>query len=218
MPRACGDRDPRRRAQAALSRARKALDAAPNELLARALVALEAELSKPIARLEQRGAQREADLFAIEAASSGEVFLVDACRRLAIAGRASIPLAKRSVLFALLLALARAWPADVARDALAAAAFDTRRVNVSHRSRLRVEIGRLRKLLEGLGEPVATTEGYVLETPRAVAVLLPPDGGEAALVEARIVIKAGAAKDVRFSRPRAPIASRMLLLGLVPKP
>lgn len=239
-------------ARAALSRARKALDAAPNELLARALVALEAELSKPIARLEQRGAQREADLFAIEAASSGEVFLVDACRRLAIAGRASIPLAKRSVLFALLLALARAWPADVARDALAAAAFDTRRVNASHRSRLRVEIGRLRELLEGLGEPVATTEGYVLETPRAVAVLLPPGGGEAArlaillgdgawwtaqalaehagvskrtaqralaaLVEARIVIKAGAAKDVRFSRPGAPIASRMLLLGLVPKP
>ena len=236
-------------ARAALSRARRALDAAPNELLARALVALEAELSRPIARLEQRGAQRDADLFAIEAASSGEVFLVDACRRLAVAGRASIVLAKRPALFALLLVLARAWPKAVARDELAAAAFDTRRVNASQRARLRVEIGRLRKVLEGLGEPVATAEGYLLETPRAVAVLLPPDGSDAArlaillgdgawwtaqalaehagvskraaqralaaLVEAGAAVKVGTTKHVRFSRPGTPIASRMLLLGLV---
>ncbi len=239
-------------ARAALARARRALHGAPNDLLARALVALEAELSRPIARLEQRGAQREADLFAIEAASSGQVFLVDGCRRRVIAGRASVPLARRPVVFALLLELARAWPGDVARDALAAAAFDTRRVNASHRSRLRVEIGRLRKGLEGLGELVATADGYRLETPRDVAVLLPPEGGEAArlaillgdgawwtaqalaehagvskrtaqralaaLVSAGQAIKAGTAQDLRFSRPGAPIASRMLLLGLVPQP
>jgi hypothetical protein len=234
-----------------LTRARDALGVAPNDLLARALVALEAELSRPLARLEQRGAQRDADLFAIEAASDGQVFLVDACRRLVTAGRATIPLAKRPVLFALLLVLGRAWPADVPRDELAARAFDTKRVNASHRARLRVEIGRLRKVLQGVGEPVATVEGYVLATPRDVAVLLPPSDDDAsrlaillgdgawwtaqamaehagvskrtaqralaALAESGAAVRAGTGKDVRYARPGAPIASRMLLLGLVPK-
>jgi HTH domain len=238
-------------ARAALTRARRALDGSPNELLARALVALEAELSRPLARLEQRGATRDADLFAIEAASSGQLFLVDACRRLVVAGRASIPLAKRPVLFALLLVLARAWPSAVARDDLAARAFETKRVNASHRARLRVEIGRLRKVVEGLGAPIATAAGYVLTTPRDVAVLLPPSDDDtarlaillgdgawwtaqalaehagvskrtaqralAALAESGAAIRAGSAKDVRYARPGAPIASRMLLLGLVPK-
>ncbi len=163
----------------------------------------------------------------------------------------SVPLAKRPVLFALLLALGRAWPAAVPRDELAARAFETKRVNASHRSRLRVEIGRLRKVLEALGEPVATAEGYVLETTRAVAVLLPPSDDDdarlaillgdgawwtaqalaehagvskrtaqralSALAESGAAIRAGTAKDVRYARPGAPIASRMLLLGLVPK-
>jgi tetratricopeptide (TPR) repeat protein len=238
-------------ARAALTRARRALTDAPNELLARALVALEAELSRPLARLEQRGNLRDADLFAIEAASNGQVFLVDACRRLAVAGRASVPLVKRPVLFALLLVLARAWPAEVARDELAARAFDTKRVNASHRARLRVEIGRLRKVIDGLGEPIATAGGYALTTPRDVAVLLPPSDDDAArlaillgdgawwtaqalaehagvskrtaqralsaLVESGAAVRAGTAKDVRYARPGAPIASRMLLLGLVPK-
>ena len=238
-------------ARAALTRARGALAEAPNDLLARALVAVEAELSRPLTRLEQRGVVRDADLFAIEAASNGQVFLVDACRRVAIAGRATILLAKRPVLFALLLELARAWPKDVPRDTLAARAFDTKRVNASHRSRLRVEIGRLRKVLQGLGEPVATAEGYVLETPRDVAVLLPSSDDDtarlaillgdgawwtaqalaehagvskrtaqralSALAESGGAVRGGGAKEARYARPGAPIASRMLLLGLVPK-
>jgi len=238
-------------ARAALTRARRALDTAPNELLARALVALEAELSRPLARLEQRGALRDSDLFGIEAAYSGEFFLVDGCRRLVAAGRVSLPLARRPVLFALLLVLARAWPSDVARDDLAARAFQTKRVNASHRARLRVEIGRLRKVLEGLGEPVATADGYVLTTARDVAVLLPPSDDDtsrlalllgdgawwtaqalaehagvskrtaqralSALAESGGAVRAGGPKDLRYARPGAPIASRMLLLGLVSK-
>jgi hypothetical protein len=62
----------------------------------------------------------------------------------------------------------------VPRDALAARAFDARRINASHRGRLRVEIGRLRKLLEGLGaEPVATPDGYALASRREVALVVP---------------------------------------------
>jgi len=59
-------------------------------------------------------------------------------------------------------------------DVLAARAFDARRINASHRGRLRVEIGRLRKLLDGLGaEPVATAAGYALASRREVAIVTP---------------------------------------------
>lgn len=237
-------------ARAALARARGALDGAPNELLARALVSLEKELSIPVARLERGGVMRNTDLYGMEAASSGEVFLVDACRRLVIAGRVTIPLAKRPVLFALLLVLARAWPRDVGRDDLAGLAFGARRVNASHRSRLRVEIGRLRKVLSGLAEPVATDDGYRLDSKLELVTLLPPtddddariaillgDGASwtaqalaehagvskrtaqralADLVESGVAVREGTGKDVRYARPGPRIASRMLLLGLVP--
>jgi tetratricopeptide (TPR) repeat protein len=240
-------------AREALTRARKSLEQAPNALLARALVAVEQELTRPLARLVREGRVREADLFVIEDASRGEVLLVDACRRLAIGGRVTVPLARRPVLFALLLELARAWPASLSRDELATRAFDVRRVNDSHRARLRVELGRLRKLVVDCGaEPVASEDGYVLASKRDVALLLPPsddddarialllgDGAAwtarsvaehagvskstaqralAALVERGAVVRTGKGKDIRYTRAGTPIASRMLLLGLVPKP
>jgi hypothetical protein len=240
-------------ARDALSRARRALEGAPNHLLMRALVALEQELSRPIARLLRGGVLRDADLFDVEAASRGELLLVDACRRLVLGGRVTIPLARRPVLFAVLLVLGRAWPASVPRDALAAQAFEVRRVNPSHRARLRVEVGRLRKLMEGLGaEPIATKDGYALASRREVAVLLPPSDDEAArialllgdgaawsaqglaehagvskrtaqralgaLVASGGAVRTGTGRGLRYTRPGTPIASRMLLLGLVPKP
>lgn len=237
-------------ARAALTKARVSLAGAPNELLARVLVSLEAELTQPVARLERRGVVRDADLYAIEAASSGEVLLVDACRRVVIGGRVTVPLAKRPVLFALVAVLAGAWPAEVERDALAALAFDARRVNASHRSRLRVEIGRLRKLLAGIAEPVATENGYTLSSTREVVLLRPPsddddarvaillgDGAAwsaqaiaehagvskrtaqralAQLVEGGGAVRSGQGRETRYVRPGPRIASRMLLLGLVP--
>jgi tetratricopeptide (TPR) repeat protein len=170
-------------ARAALSRARTALERAPNRLLAREIDALGAELSRPLARLERRGIASDADLFAIEEASSGPLLLVDACRRLVVAGRARIPLARRPVLFTLLVELARAAPGSVPRDVLASRVFEARRVNASHRGRLRVEIGRLRKLLDGLGaEPVATADGYALASRREVAVLVSRDVDDASRV------------------------------------
>jgi hypothetical protein len=75
---------------------------------------------------------------------------VDACR-LAVchAGRV-ISLEMRPVLFALARGLAEAWPGDVPRAALLARAFRAKHADDSHRARLRVEIGRLRKAL-GMG-------------------------------------------------------------------
>jgi hypothetical protein len=242
-------------ARDALVRARRFLDRTPHPVLERALRALEQELTLPVARILRGGELRGADLFAIEQVSRGDVLLVDACRRLALGGRVTIPLARRPILFALLLVLARAWPASVPRDELAARAFDVRdvgRVNLSHRGRLRVEVGRLRGVLDGLAaQPVATEDGYVLSTKRDVAVLLPPSDDErarlalllgdgaawsaqglaehagvsrrtaqralGALVESGGAIRTGRGKDVRYVRPGTPIASRMLLLGLVPK-
>jgi tetratricopeptide (TPR) repeat protein len=237
-------------ARDALKRARAAMDGTPNGLLARALVALEADLSKPVARLERGGVIRDADLYAIEAAQTGDLLLVDACRRIVVGGRASIALARRPVLFALLLVLGRALPGDVARDDLAARAFGVTRINASHRSRLRVEIGRLRKVLDGVAEPVATEAGYRLASSREVITLLPPsedddariailmsDGAAwsaqrlaehagvskrtaqralALLVEEGRAFRTGHAQGVRYTRAGPRIASRMLLLGLVP--
>jgi DNA-binding transcriptional ArsR family regulator len=89
-------------------------------------------------------------------------------------------LASRPVLFALARALAEAWPEDVSRETLLARAFRARHADESHRARLRVEIGRLRKALEPLAGLNATQRGFALE-PRAtgaVAVLAPPVEGD----------------------------------------
>lgn len=239
-------------ARDALVRARRALEEAPHRLLNRALVALERELSVPVARIQRAGESRDADLFAIEDVCRGQVLLIDACRRLAIGGRVTIPLARRPVLFALLLELGRSWPRPVPRDDLATRVFDARRVNPSHRARLRVEVGRLRKIMDGLAaQPLATAEGYALSSKRDVALLLPPSDDDAArvgfllgdgaswsakglaehagistrtaqralgaLVQTGGAVRTGKGRDVRYARPGTPLASRMLLLGLVPK-
>jgi len=239
-------------AREALARARRALEHAPHPLLSRAIQGVERELSLPVARLVRAGVSASADLFAIEESCRGHVLLVDACRRLALGGRATIPLARRPVLFALLLALAHAWPGSVARDELISRAFEARRINPTHRARLRVEMGRLRGLLDGLAaEPIATKDGYALASERPVVILLPVSDDEAArvalllgdgaswsaqglaehagvsrrtaqralstLVASGDAVRTGQGKTVRYARPGAPIASRMLLLGLLAK-
>ena len=238
-------------ASRALEHAERALAVHPQALLARELASLQRELALPIARIARAGVTRDADLSAIEQVSRGDVLLVDACRLVAIAGRATIPFARRPVLFALLDALARAWPGALPRDALAQRAFDVRRVNGSHRARLRVEVGRLRSALADLAAfPEATREGYALRSKREVVSLFPAtddDGARltlllgdgaawsaqslaehagvsrrtaqralAALVERGQALRIGAGRDVRYVRQGRPLASRLLLLGLLP--
>jgi DNA-binding transcriptional ArsR family regulator len=90
-----------------------------------------------------------------------------------------VPLNGRPVLFALARALAEAWPEDVSRKALLAQAFHARHADESHRARLRVEIGRLRKALAPLAALNATKRGFLLAPHglAAVAVLAPPVEG-----------------------------------------
>src|SRR3712207_7751538 len=66
--------------------------------------------------------------------------------------RSVVSLARRPVLFALAQALGEAWPGDLSRDALVERAFRAKHADESHRARLRVEIGRLRRSEEHTSE------------------------------------------------------------------
>jgi len=161
------------RAQAAASRARVPALAAE---VARAREAFDRPAARRIARVGEQ-ALRLSDV--AELLASGDV-VVDACRRGIGAGQAWCPLARRPVLFALARALAQAWPGDVDRVALIADAFGFRDPDETHRARLRVEIGRLRALVEPLAGVEATPSGFALRPHdgRAVALLAPPIEGE----------------------------------------
>jgi hypothetical protein len=139
------------------------------------------QLEAPIARLFETEQQRTIALRELPEVWGSGKLVVDACRREARCGSEVVKLVTRPVLLELLVALAQAAPKAVLRDALIARVFGAVRVNDSHRARLRVEIGRLRKLLTPLATLRATAEGYEF-IPHAGAgccVLLPPADGEA---------------------------------------
>lgn len=133
-------------------------------------------LSTTAARLIARGEERLLLLEDVEALQSSDALVVDACRRLVHAPHMVVSLATRPVLFALARTLAEAWPGDVSRDTLVARAFGAKQADESHRARLRVEIGRLRRLLRGLAGLNATKQGFALAPRHAgdVAVLARP--------------------------------------------
>jgi hypothetical protein len=165
-------------AQAALARAREA--AARSEIGAlRAEVEYAGRaLVLPAARLVVASDARPLTLAEVEAVLASPDLVVDGCRRAARRGQRLVGLARRPVLFALLLRLAETWPGEATRDDLIARAFGARRTNPSYRARLRVEMGRLRRELAPLAEVRATRGGFVL-APRgtgkpSVRVLLPP--------------------------------------------
>src|SRR5262249_54371039 len=108
----------------------------------------------------------------------------DACRRAVRQEGRVVSLTRRPVLFALARTLGEAWPDDVPRDALIARAFGSRFSDESHRARLRVEVGRLRRTLRALASVGATKRGFALapRRRREVVVLAPPVEGEHAAV------------------------------------
>jgi DNA-binding transcriptional ArsR family regulator len=130
----------------------------------------------PAARLVAAGEVRSLNLAEVEAVLASPALVVDGCRRAARRGERLVPLARRPVLFALLRGLAEAWPGEAGRDALIERAFGARRANPSHRARLRVEMGRLRRELAPLAEVRATAGGFTLlpRGARAVRLLAPP--------------------------------------------
>jgi DNA-binding transcriptional ArsR family regulator len=109
---------------------------------------------------------------------------VDACRHVVRDASKVVSLARRPVLFALARALGEAWPGDVPRETLVARAFGWRVADESHRARLRVEMGRLRRVLRTLAEVSATRRGFALAPRRAreVVVLARPVEEEHAAV------------------------------------
>ncbi|KFC75511.1 hypothetical protein FG93_00532 [Bosea sp. LC85] len=133
-------------------------------------------LSTTAARLIARGEERLLLLEDVEALQSSDALVVDACRHVVRDPHRVVSLATRPVLFALARTLAEAWPGDVSRDTLVARAFGAKQADESHRARLRVEIGRLRRLLRGLAGLNATKQGFALAPHHAgdVAVLARP--------------------------------------------
>ncbi len=162
--------------------AREALDRAKRAAQTSAIPALLAEVERsfrlfdaPIARLFECGRERLIRLDDVEVLLASDALVVDACRNVVRAGEAVVSLASRPVLFALVRTLAQAWPGDVPRETLLVRAFRAKNADESHRARLRVEIGRLRKSLEDLAQVNATRRGFALgPQAKTVAVLAPP--------------------------------------------
>ena len=171
-------------AHAALARAGAAARDARIPALAAEVDGAAAALSTPAARLIANGRERLLLLDDVEALLASPAFIVDACRHLVRSCGTVIPLAAKPVLFALVRALSEAWPEEVPRDALIARAFGSRFVDDSHRARLRVDVGRLRKLLRPIAAVSATKRGFALAPRRApdVVVLAQPVEGDQAAV------------------------------------
>jgi hypothetical protein len=120
-------------------------------------------LDAPAARLIVDGDERLLRLDEVEAVlGTAGLLIVDACRHVVTDGDTAVSLATRPVLFSLVRILAEAWPTDVPRDVLIERAFRTRHGDETHRVRLRVEIGRLRRALHGLAGINATSKGFLL--------------------------------------------------------
>jgi len=172
-------------ARAALARATDAaIDARVPALMAE-VESLLRTLNAPAARLLAKGEERLLLLDEVETLLASKAFVVDACRHVVRHAGTVISLARRPVLFTLARLLAEAWPGDVPRDALVARAFRLKLADDSHRARLRVEMGRLRKALRPLADVSATKRGFALVPRRArevVVLALPVEGEHAAVL------------------------------------
>ena len=129
-------------------------------------------LKTPAARLIARGGERLLLLDEVAALLASKALVVDACRNAVRSASTVVSLVRRPVLFALARSLGEAWPGDVPRDVLLARAFGARFTDESHRARLRVEIGRLRKALGSQAAIRATKRGFALQPRRAREVVV----------------------------------------------
>jgi len=171
-------------ARAAIARAERAARRAGIPSLMAEVESASATLNTPAARLIARGDEKLLPLGEVENLLASKAFVVDACRHAVRHRDKNISLAKRPVLFTLIRVLAEAWPEDVPRGTLIARAFRTKHADESHRARLRVEVGRLRRMLRTLADVNATPSGFVLAPHRAreVVVLARPVEEEHAAV------------------------------------
>jgi hypothetical protein len=149
-------------ARAALGRAGQAARHAGIAALLAEVESAALLLDAPAARRLSRDGEQVLRLDQVEALLGSDALVIDACRYVVAEAGATIRLASRPVLFALVRALGEAWPGDVPRDLLIARAFRIRHADDTHRARLRVELGRLRRLLQPLAGVSATPRGFTL--------------------------------------------------------
>jgi len=163
-------------ARNALARARQAARQASIPALTAEVESVSAVLSLPAARLMASGEERPLLLDEVESLLTSESLIVDALHLVVRYGTSVVSLARRPVLFALARNLGEVWPSDVSRDELIERVFRLKLADESHRSRLRVEMGRLRAALRGLAEVNATKRGFELQPlcSREVIVLARP--------------------------------------------
>ena len=159
-------------ARAALARAERAAHEAAIPALTAEVASALLVLNTPAARLLTRDAERPLLLDEVETLLASKAMIVDACRYAVRDAYTLVSLEGRPVLFALARALGEAWPTDVPRGTLLARAFRAKHADESHRARLRVEIGRLRKALRNLADVSATKQGFVLVPRRACEVVV----------------------------------------------
>ncbi|HET9447249.1 MAG TPA: hypothetical protein VFO35_13360, partial [Steroidobacteraceae bacterium] len=163
-------------ARAALIRAGQAAQRADIPALTAEVEAALEVLNTPAARRIAQGRETLLLLDDVAALFASQAFIVDGCRNLVRQRDTVISLATRPVLMTLVRALAEAWPDEAPRDALVLRAFRLKLADESHRARLRVEIGRLRKLLRPLAAIEATPRGFAVRPrhAREVVVLAQP--------------------------------------------
>lgn len=171
-------------AREALARAEHAAGLAGIPALTAEVESASLVLATPAARLIARGEERRLLLEEVEALLASDALVVDACRSIVRSADTIVSLVTRPVLFALARALGEAWPGDTSRETLLARAFRAKHADESHRARLRVEIGRLRKELGPLAHVSATKQGFALapRSAREVVILAPPVEEEHAAV------------------------------------
>jgi hypothetical protein len=159
-------------ARAALARAADAARQARIPALAAEVENALRILNTPIARLRTNGGDRLLLLEEVEAVLASKALIVDACLHVVRHERDRVTLAKRPVLFELARALGESWPEDAPRNSLVARAFRLKLADESHRARLRVEIGRLRRALRPLADVKATKRGFALIPRRGCEVVV----------------------------------------------
>jgi hypothetical protein len=159
-------------ARDALTRAERAARHARIPSLTAEVESASLTLNTPAARLIAKGEERLLLLEEVEVLLASKVFVVDACRYVVRNAGTVVSLARRPVLFAIARALGEAWPGDVSRDMLVARAFGAKHADESHRARLRVEVGRLRRVLQTLAGVSATKRGFMLAPSRAGEVVV----------------------------------------------
>jgi tetratricopeptide (TPR) repeat protein len=157
----------------ALSSASAAAERAAIPALVSEVARIRDRYEGPSVVITSRGKARTASFCEVCALGRSADVVIDGGGREVRSSGEHLLFARRPVLFEVLRVLAEAWPGSVPRDALIARAFGARRPNESHRIRLRVEIGRLRKIVRPRLGVVAEGSGYALSAAAEVVLVMP---------------------------------------------